>query len=363
MRKIVLLLAFDHELSLGACESFSKNMFEPTDDILELANELQVPICLFTDVCCALKFREWDPERFYLPFQRQIQTAIRGGHDVQLHIHPHWLDSQYINGDFVPASSYSLGDFADRDPPYDIAEIVNSGVRLLEEICGGINPDYRCLAYRAGGFSLSPNTAEIFSALYAAGIRLESSIAKGNYLKSNLWKVDHRQMPTAGNWYLGFDGRLNHPARDGLYEVPIASRPRTPFNNLPFLVKRVLSRGHHPNRGGGRPIMDGNTSLTDKLGRLFPQSAWMLSFDTLIDSVEDLLRILRYHIGSHESHDFLAVSTVSHPKLMGAYSLDLMRDFVIRVREEYGDLVEFCGYQQFYENHFPEFSRELQPIN
>ena len=106
--------------------------------------------------------------------------------------------------------------------------------------------------------------------------------------------------------------------------------------------------------------MDGNTSFIDKIARLFPQSAWMLSFDTLIDSVEDLLQTLRYHIRAHESHEFLAVSTVSHPKLMGAHSLALMRDFVTRVREEYGDLVEFCGYQQFYESYLPEFSRELQ---
>lgn len=359
MKKIVLMLAFDHELSLGACESYRRNMFQPTDALLELANDIQVPVCLFSDVCCAIKFREWDPDRFFLPFRNQLERAIREGHDVQLHIHPHWLDSQYIDGSFVPAESYSLGVFADRESPHDIAGIINAGVQLLDEICGGVNPDYRCIAYRAGGFSLSPNTSQIIAALHAEGIRIESSIAKGNHLKSNLWEVDHRQMPHAGNWYLGFDGILNLPASDGLYEIPIAARPRTPWNNIPFLVKRFLSRGHQPNQGGGRPIMDGNTSLTDKIARLFPRSAWLLGFDTLIDTVDDLMRTLQYHIDAHADHECLAISTVSHPKLMGDYSFNLMREFVGRVREEYGDLVEFCSYQQFYESYFPDFSQSV----
>ena len=102
MRKLKILLSFDHELSLGGVQSYSKNLFEPTDRLVRVANDLDVKITLFTDVMCAIRFEEWDADGFSRHYRQQIGRVIQDGHDVQLHLHPHWIDSEYRDGTFIP---------------------------------------------------------------------------------------------------------------------------------------------------------------------------------------------------------------------------------------------------------------------
>ena len=229
------------------------------------------------------------------------------------------------------------------------AGIVRQGTELLDEICRSRNENYRCIAYRAGGYCLSPETGPILSALNDQGIRIESSIGKGNRLASNLWTVDHRGMPECANWYIDPLGPLDQATDHGLYEIPIATRPRTPLNNVLFLVKRVLYRNRRY-RCGGSPIdAGGNTSWIGKIKRLFPRSAWMLGFDNYTHTASDLMTILQSHIDAHPSDSMIACSAVSHPKYMGKHACSLMKEFVERVRSDYGDEVRFCTYQEFYE--------------
>ena len=347
MKKLRLLLSFDHELSLGGADSYANNMFDPTDRLIDLADELDVPITLFTDVCCAIRFRRWDARGFFDPFRRQVEVAIDRGHDVQLHLHPHWMDTEYRDGRFFPARTYSLGDFHDREWPNNISGIVQQGVELLNELCRPVRPDYRCVAFRAGGCSMAPRTTEILEALYENGIRIESSIAKGFQYGCELWKVDYRNMPGSANWFISPSGPLNREATSGLYEIPIAARPRTPVNNIPFLFKRVLYRNRQY-ATGGRSIDVGATSVIDKLKRLAPHSTWMLGFDNHTESVADVMRTLKSHIRSHSQEDEITCSVISHPKFMGDYARSVMKSFVERVRAEFCDRVSFCNYQQFY---------------
>ncbi len=348
MNDLEILLSFDHELSLGGAECAVRNLFDPTDRLIDLADELEVPITLFTDVCCAIRFRQWDPEGFFRRYGDQIRRALQGGHDVQLHLHPHWIDSDYKNGRFIPATSYGLGRFRDRERPNNISGIVEQGIDFLTDLCRAERPDYRCIAYRAGGFDLNSATASILTALYDHGIRIESSIAKGNSFASELWSVNHGGMPAKANWYIAPTGPLDREASGGLYEIPIAARPRTPVNNLPFLFKRVWYRGKSY-RSGGWAIDQGNTSFVDKIKRLFPRSCWMLGFDNYTHGVEDLMRILRYHVEKHPHDERIACSAISHPKHMGQHARALMKGFVQRVRQDFGSRATFCSYREFFD--------------
>jgi hypothetical protein len=301
-----------------------------------------------------MRYKEWD-RAFADRFSDQLRRSIYEGHDVQLHLHPHWLDSKYVDGRFVPADTYTLGCFKDREPPLDIPGIIQAGIAELTQLCCEIDPDYRCVAYRAGGYHLSPETNAILHGLIDAGIVVESSIAKDNVFRSELWEVDHRNMPGKANWYLDPDRPVNEVGQSGLYEIPIASRPRTPVNNLPFLVKRIVHRSRRYDAQGWS-IDVGNTSFVDKVGRMFPNSAWLLGFDNFTDSVADLMRILQHHVSSHSADEQIVCSTVSHPKCMGQYARKLMKDFVATVRAEYGDQASFCTYQSFVRDEMPSLS-------
>ena len=180
MQRIRLILSYDHELSLGGTESFAYNLFEPTDELLRVAEELDVPVVLFTDVLCADRYRVWDRVGFFDPYCRQLGDALRAGHDVQLHIHPHWVDSVFEAGVYRPSTHFALSDFEHAAPPDDIAGIVARAYDLLTAICRESDPAYRCIAYRAGGHNLSPATDKILSSLFQNGVRIDSSIVKGD---------------------------------------------------------------------------------------------------------------------------------------------------------------------------------------
>lgn len=348
MARIKLLLSFDHELSLGGTDCYHTNLFGPTYKILELANKIDVPITLFTDILCAKRFREWDGEGFFMPYYEQIATALKSNHDVQLHIHPHWVDTNFTRGRFIPSKNYKLSDFTNHQWPDNIPGIIGQGTDFLREICCNHKTDYLCIAFRAGGYNLAPETELILSSLYENGIRIESSVTKGFYFKSGISEINFRNMPKSANWFISIKGPLNQEGESGLYEIPIAGMPRGIINNVPFLMKRVLFK-KRDYKSIGRGIHEGHTSLIQKLRRLFPRSAWTLSFDGYTESVHSLMKIIGYYVNAHQEDNTIICSAISHPKSMGDYSLGLMEGFILALRKEYGDRIEFCTYRQIYD--------------
>ena len=343
--KIRLVLAFDHELSLGGTDSYERNLFEPTEALMAAAEAIDVPIVLFTDVLCAIKHREWGIARFADEYDAQLSRALRAGHDVQLHLHPHWLTSRWADGRFEPSRHFSLNDFATHSLPYSIEEIVECGVRYLREVCVRADPAYTCNAFRAGGYNIVPSTSRIARALYDNGIRIDSSIIHGFYFRSGLSTVDFRGVPASANWFLPLEGTISQAAASGLFEVPIASAPRNPLNNLPFLARRLVHRKRR-HSDGGRSIHDGSTSVREKLGRLFPRSAWTLSFDNYADSGSDVFDIFRRYVDAHAGEPEIVCASVSHPKSMGTHARAIMRDFVERARERFRDDLSFVTFRE-----------------
>lgn len=347
MQRVRLILSYDHELSLGGTDSFRYNLFDPTDELLRVAAELDVPIVLFTDVLCADRYRVWDREGFFEPYCKQLGDALRTGHDVQLHIHPHWVDSTFEDGVYRPSPHFALADFEHEAPPNDIDGVVSRAYDLLTSLCRAYDPAYRCIAYRAGGHNLSPATDKILSSLYRNGVRIDSSIVKGFRFSSGISTVDMTAMPAQPNWTIPVEGPLNATAATGLFEIPVAGKPRTPLNNVPFLVNRVLRR-KQPRDERGRSIHAAHTPLLQKLGRMFPRSAWALSFDDAAHSVNDVTSIFREHVRAHRGMGDIVCAAVSHPKSMGPAEFALMRGFIKAARNEYGDALEFTTYRAVY---------------
>src|ERR1700712_4517023 len=122
-----LLLTFDHELPLGGVRtSYKEAMFDPTYRLFELAGTLKVPVVLFTDVLCGIRYKEWDNSSFYTPYVKQLQNAILKHHDVQLHLHPHWLTTSFENNFFLPSRDFRLADFK-ANKTYSIDNIIKKG--------------------------------------------------------------------------------------------------------------------------------------------------------------------------------------------------------------------------------------------
>lgn len=340
--KIKLLLTFDHELPLGKLlTSYQEAMFAPTNQILELASKKNVPVTLFTDVLCAERFNEWDYKGFYLPYSSQLQATVRNGHDVQLHIHPHWLTSKYQKGIIYPSNDYKLSDFSNH-PIYSIPKIVSTGITRLMEICTQADQNYKVTAYRAGGFNIEPSSNIIFETLINNGIQYDSSIARSYYFASGLSLIDYRTLPDLPNWYIGKNGNFRIPAKEGILEIPVATIPKTPFE-IPTRFKLKKFRFRAPKNHGtmlheGKPAL-----LNQRVKMLF--SSRMLTFDNHTLTPEYLLKILSYNENRFKNNESIILTTCSHPKTMGKHSFYLMETFIDMARDKFPD-IEFTSFSK-----------------
>ncbi len=346
--KINVLLTFDYELPLGGIKkSYSHSLFSPAERLLDDVKTLGVPIVLFADILSYIKFEEWGEKTFCDPFKEQIQRALSDGHDVQLHIHPHWLTSSFTDGQFIPSDDFELAGFANENHSDNIEEIVENSINQLSDICSEFNQQYKCVAFRAGGYNLNQETSRIIRALFDAGIRFDSSVSRGYYFSSDISMVDYRKVPDLPNWLLPFDGDLSNRGKsDGILEVPIASKSKS-FFELPtrFKLKKYAYRAVE-NRGRMIHVAH-KTGLPQKLQQLL--ASRMLTVDNHTYSVEYMLSILDYHIRRYKDHNEIYLSLIGHPKSMGDYSFELLKRFVELSREEYRDMINFCTFRELYQ--------------
>ena len=344
MKRLKLLLTFYYELPLGGiAQSYTHSLFAPTDRLLELLEKLKVPAVFFADILSYVKFKEWDETGFAKTFKSQLRQALSAGHDVQLHLHPHWLESQFRNGKVVPSPKFKMGVFADKDQIYHIDNIIKLGINELSGIGRAANPDYRCMAFRAGGYSLIPHAGEILHALYENGIRFDSSISRGYFFRSNTSLVDYRNVPNLPNWYLSNNGDFSQSNinKNALFEVPIASKPKGLFE-LPtsFKLKKYAARAVEYR--GPMIHTTERVSKQDKIRQLF--SSRMLTVDNHTFSPDYLVKILDYNVRRFKKHDEMVLSLIGHPKSMDKYHYFLLSEFLRLAGKKYGPKLEFITF-------------------
>ena len=150
-----IFLTFDYELFFGPqTGSAQKCLLEPTDRLMNDADSHGVKLVFFVDVGYLIKLEEFGEEfhelRNELKLVRaQISNMVERGHDVQLHIHPHWERSIYANGKWTinADGAYKLADFQQDE----IERIIRTYKTYLDNLV-----DYRTTAFRAGGWCIQP---------------------------------------------------------------------------------------------------------------------------------------------------------------------------------------------------------------
>ena len=345
--KIRIFLTFDYELPLGGVRgTFENALFVPTQRVIAMANQYGVKATFFADVLCAYRYKEWNYRNFYVPFSQQLQEALRNRHDVQLHIHPHWLTTTFDGVSFVPSAHFTMSCFKHDTEHGGIPGIIRLSMDNLNEICLPADEHYQCIAFRAGGYAIHPDTDILLNGLYDQGIRYDSSMAKGYYFSSGLSEVDFRRLPKQPNWVIDPENiRAPLSGKPGILEIPIATIPKTPFE-IPTLFKLKKYAFRAVENRGKMIHTDHATGLRSKVKMLL--SARMLSFDNHTLSLDYLLKIVRHNVNLHKNkQDELLFALIAHPKSMGNYSFELMEGFISSVQKSYSD-VEFTTFTEFH---------------
>lgn len=231
---LYLCLTFDYELFLGKNHLTEKEiLFDPAEKLAGMLSAEAVPATFFADICSVIQYEKMGITDYVTEFEKQLQELYGAGHDVQLHIHPHWLKSVCTNGEwnytYENYRIHSLG--FDRKKENNVYDVLQTGIERLNSILSRVDNGYQCIAYRAGGFALQPHQ-ELVEALYDNGIRIDSSVAPqlSSESKMNFYNFENKNI--VGNWWISpthdwWEDRPGDPK--ALYEIPIATENKNPF--------------------------------------------------------------------------------------------------------------------------------------
>jgi hypothetical protein len=294
-----------------------------------------------------MRFREWGETAFFERFVSQLRKIHSEGHEVGLHVHPHWELSTYREGKYHSNGAYSIADFNRARPAVTIESLLERSHSFLEAVIKEVDTEYRCTSFRSGYCMLEPESATILSVLRKLRIQTDSSIPKGFYLRSAVQDVDYRRTPAQTNWYLGEDGDLTKAGESGVVEVPIATVPRLRPSILAPLVLSKLSSGartrarRYDNSGFGIPYTV--NSVNQRLKNFF-LSTEQVTFDTTHGSSfydSALAEMVRAHRRTGAGMAKICVN--AHPKFVGSHQLAMMQHFVRAARMRFPSCVEVRG--------------------
>jgi hypothetical protein len=240
-----LIISQDYELFFQRSGTIEKCLFEPCDAILRSARNRGYKITFYVDAGMLFRMQEGAPRHRPLSIgfdriRRHLAGLVDGGHDIGLHVHPHWEDTRYVDGEWVfEATRYQLRDFSHDE----VTDIVARYVKILGEACG-VAP----ASYRAGGFCVEPFD-RLGALLLNAGIDVDSSVVPGAYLRDRDKGFDFRAAPARDWWY--FEKSPAVAAEPGRFlEIPVTAQV-LPFS---YYWRRLFSK---LGAGGQRPFGDG----------------------------------------------------------------------------------------------------------
>lgn len=237
-----IFLTYDYELFFGETTgSVDKCMIEPTNELIRIAAENNIQMVFFVDVGYLMKLKEFSKDNQSLQVDqdkiyKQIKELLANGHDIQLHIHPHWEKSFYANGKWsvITKDAYKLDDFSDDE----ITRIVTTYKNFLDDLIG-----YKTTVFRAGGWCIQPfyRLKNVFSEL---GIRYDSSVFPGGKFSSSDYSFDFTNAPHRSHYTFSDDECVEDP--NGFFtEYPISSMNYSPlFYWRLYILGRLFPSNH-----------------------------------------------------------------------------------------------------------------------
>ena len=221
-----VILSFDYELFFGdKSGTVKKSLIEPTNKLMDCMEQCGFRGNFFVDWQMLKYLKETKTKMTdadYFLIEAQLQDMIRRGHRIELHIHPHWVDAKY-NGDgtwdFSDFTHYSLNSFKEEE----IIMMFEEGVELLTGIARSVVPDYKIVAFRAGGWAVQPFDT-LKKAFEKTGIFIDSSVMRGSYAENEGSYYDFRNAPFTQRGFYRFEDDVCCKVEKGQFvEVPISN--------------------------------------------------------------------------------------------------------------------------------------------
>ncbi len=328
-----IFLTLDYELFSGANPgSVEKTILLPTRKLLEVADRHGAKFVFFVDSGYLARLRHFadtypSAGADYDAVRAQIEALDNAGHDIQLHIHPHWEDCTYdANGWHMDTSRFRIHSFSEAE----IDDIVGRYKSALTEIVGE-----NIFAYRAGGWCLQPFD-KLRPALKKHGIRLDSTVYEDGLNSSQTHYYDFRGMPHKTLYRFEEDPVREDP-QGYFVEVPISTYAVSPLFFWRFAWTKKLGSSDHRVYADG--VGAGGTSGASMVRMLTRPTKSLVSMDGLRASL--LQKALDANARKEPDGNFVVIG---HPKAVTPYSLRELDRFLQRASKKRHSVGTFASY-------------------
>ena len=339
---IHIILTLDYELFGNGAGSVINHMIVPTENILKICNKYQVPITIMLEVIEYAKFIEFESDLIsdldYSPaklIRNQIHDAYKNSHDVQMHIHPQWIDATYQNGKWIIENpDLSINSIN----PDTLISWIKNGKVILYDLLKQVYSDYDCCALRFTNLFWKAVPRKSIIPMHVNGIKIHS-----------LQSETPNSINPKGFWALDSD----YP----VYEIPIHA-VENPFFMLlfsPLRIKTAIYRQKFVSKyQTSKNITDGNSLNWSQLKRIF--RPYRFKWDFCKQTARQMIQFLDHAIKCYDYRNY------EIPLVMIAHSKDFFNEknldgFLNRVKKEYGgkNILKFST--------FKKFSNEIININ
>ena len=326
------ILTIDYELFLGeetggiyAC------MIEPTKKLASILEKNGSKMTIFWDILHYYRLLEIENENPKLIQRRQlieeqVLDLAGKGHDIQLHIHPHWLDAKYEDNNWnFDYNRFSLHNLSDEKNPNDINTVtgcISISKKLIEDLIRKVKPNHIVNTFRAGGYLIEPFD-KLKNAFSENEINVDSSVCPGLYNPNGISSYDFRLYPNKNKY--NFDSTPKVISNDGKFiEIPITSIQLPWLRNIFYrFVKRIKYSNLDLERKGkgigeSYRVNEETDHVNKSANRLFSSQSTQLTTDSNFRQKFDYI----YKKAPEYS------TMILHPKLLNSHTLDLLDEYV-----------------------------------
>ncbi len=319
-----VIITGDYEIYGNGTGDVRDCMVKPTDKIMEICESHGAKFTIFAEMCEYWKFKEYAEEleknlgyKPHVIIEDQLQDAVKRGHDVQLHLHPQWIDGVYDDGEWnlnydwwrLPEAPNGLGDEKDI---HSLTGLLHKGKNDLEKMLKPIDTNYECLALRSGSYCIQPSM-NVFKAMKKVGLKIDSTVRKWFYDFREPNYYDFRKAYSNVNPYHPDMDDINKIDKSNdILEVPILTKKIPTFMRFFELLQRSKrTKSSYNSNCNGYPYMKelekDKNSILKKAKKLFGYSTLNWDLNSNMKQTEMFMKEVKKKKGE------IAVMT-GHPK-------------------------------------------------
>lgn len=327
MKKIFkkdLCLTFDYELCLGKSSGTVDNcLIKPTCILAEIIEKHNVEAIFFVDALYLYKLRlqpSAAAQRDYKKISAQLLYLFELGIQIELHIHPHWLEAEYNDVQniwFFPSHRhYRLHSLSNKKPSsiWSKYGCIKCAKLELEKIIHEVDNSYEPTIFRAGGWCLEPFD-QIADALSQNKVFVDSSTAHNFFLKSSSHDVNFNNLPQNASWF--FDTDIRQENEEGRFKtMAIANHS---ISLLKYRAYKLWDIFLSKNKETKKVYGDGQAVIVSKSKQsVFVPFSLLLNTDTL--TAKMMMRISKSFVHKMKfKHGVDKIITIGHPKFVSKY--------------------------------------------